>query len=191
MCKTDKRNDILTAAMELLAEQGFHGAPMALIAEKAGVGAGTIYRYFENRDVLIKDVYAMIHCLFVEFLMTRYPANRSVRERFFHIGKGIIGFFLQNPLKFRYTEQFHNSPYGIEFRKEKINNSSENFNFGHDIYEIGLKLQMIKPVPLPLFYDLAFAPIFWAIKDHHTDFIKIDEDLSETIVSACWDCIRI
>ena len=57
MAKTDKREDILRAALELIAEHGFHGAPMAMIAERAGVGAGTIYRYFENKDVLIAELY--------------------------------------------------------------------------------------------------------------------------------------
>jgi len=53
MTKPDKRDDIVRAALELIAENGFHGAPMAMIADKAGVGAGTIYRYFENKEVLI------------------------------------------------------------------------------------------------------------------------------------------
>ena len=30
---------------------------MAMIAERANVGAGTIYRYFESKDVLITELY--------------------------------------------------------------------------------------------------------------------------------------
>jgi len=52
MARRDKRDDIVQAALELIAENGFHGAPMAMIADRAGVGAGTIYRYFENKDLL-------------------------------------------------------------------------------------------------------------------------------------------
>jgi len=37
------------AALELIAEHGFHGVPAASIADQAGVGVGTIYRYFENK----------------------------------------------------------------------------------------------------------------------------------------------
>ncbi|MBU1171595.1 MAG: TetR/AcrR family transcriptional regulator [Proteobacteria bacterium] len=191
MCKTDKRDDILSAAMELMAEQGFHGAPMAMIADKAGVGAGTIYRYFENRDVLIRDVYHMIYDEFVSFLLNRYPTDRPVRECFFHIGKGIIDYLIRNPLKFRYTEQFHNSPYGLEFRKLKLSNDTGEFDFGRDLYYKGLKHQVIKEIPLPIFFDLAFAPIFWAVRDHHTGFVVIDDALAEVIVSSCWDSIRI
>ncbi len=32
----DKRLAILQAALELIAEQGFHGAPMAMVADRAG-----------------------------------------------------------------------------------------------------------------------------------------------------------
>ncbi len=55
--KSDKRCAIVRATLDLVAEQGFHGAPMALVAERAGVAAGTIYRYFESKDVLINEVF--------------------------------------------------------------------------------------------------------------------------------------
>ena len=57
MSSNDKREEIVRAALELIAENGFHGAPMAMIAERARVGAGTIYRYFENKDLLIAGLY--------------------------------------------------------------------------------------------------------------------------------------
>src|SRR5690348_2500554 len=49
MDKLDKRCAIIRATLELVAEHGFHGAPMALVAERSGVAAGTIYRYFESK----------------------------------------------------------------------------------------------------------------------------------------------
>ena len=52
-----KQDDILEAALELIAERGFHGAPISMIAKKAGVGEGTIYIYFENKDALINELY--------------------------------------------------------------------------------------------------------------------------------------
>jgi len=44
----DKRETILAAALELFVERGFYGTAVPEIAERAGVGAGTIYRYFES-----------------------------------------------------------------------------------------------------------------------------------------------
>ncbi|MEU1973406.1 helix-turn-helix domain-containing protein [Microbacterium sp. NPDC019599] len=46
------REKLLDAAAGLFAEQGVE-APFALIAERAGVGKGTLYRHFADRDAVI------------------------------------------------------------------------------------------------------------------------------------------
>ncbi|MDP3478689.1 MAG: TetR/AcrR family transcriptional regulator, partial [Desulfoprunum sp.] len=75
----DKRTAILKAAMELIAENGFHGAPTAMIATKACVGTGTIYRYFADKDVLIKEVFRDVEARLNQMLLAGYPAGQSVR----------------------------------------------------------------------------------------------------------------
>ncbi|MEQ9367019.1 MAG: helix-turn-helix domain-containing protein, partial [Leptospirales bacterium] len=52
-----KAQAILDASLELFAEKGYDGTAVPLIAEKAGVGAGTIYRYFESKEVLVNILY--------------------------------------------------------------------------------------------------------------------------------------
>jgi len=39
----DKRKAIVQATEKLIAEHGFHDAPMAMIVDSAGVGTDTIY----------------------------------------------------------------------------------------------------------------------------------------------------
>lgn len=48
-----QRERILSASQECFIEHGFHAASMASIAEKAGMSAGLIYRYFENKNAII------------------------------------------------------------------------------------------------------------------------------------------
>ena len=85
MKNSDKREEIMQAALELIAEQGFHGAPMAMIADRAGVGAGTIYRYFESKDALIAEIFNELEKKVVESLMQGYSRDRSLRDRFIHL----------------------------------------------------------------------------------------------------------
>ena len=191
MSKRDKREEILKAATELIAEQGFHGAPMALIAERARVGAGTIYRYFENRDVLIMEIHRQIYDRFEACLMANYQSDRPVRECYFHISSSMITYYTRNPLDFRYSEQFHNSPYGVEYRRSKLFDPEGDYDFCRDIYEKGRALQVIKDVPTAIFFDLAFGPIFWALRDHTTGFVTLNEDLASVIVASCWDSIKL
>ena len=53
----DKREAILDAALELFAERTFDGTAVPLIAERAGVAAGTIYRYFDSKEALVNALY--------------------------------------------------------------------------------------------------------------------------------------
>lgn len=48
-----QRGRILDAAQQCFIEHGFHGASIASIAETAGMSAGLIYRYFENKSAII------------------------------------------------------------------------------------------------------------------------------------------
>src|SRR5512137_438772 len=91
--KPEKRDEIIRAALELIAEQGFHGAPMAMIAERASVGAGTIYRYFENKDVLIKELYREVEGKLYAVLLDGYSTEKPFRERFLHLGTAMLQYF--------------------------------------------------------------------------------------------------
>jgi AcrR family transcriptional regulator len=51
------RNSILRAARELIAEGGFAGAQVSLIAVRAGVGVGSIYKHFPSRAELFAEIY--------------------------------------------------------------------------------------------------------------------------------------
>ncbi len=53
----DKRRRILDAALETFAARGYHGTAVPEVAEAAGVGTGTLYRYFENKEALVNEVY--------------------------------------------------------------------------------------------------------------------------------------
>jgi len=55
--RTNKRNLITNAAVDVFAEKGFHQARVADIARKAGVADGTIYLYFKNKEDLLLSVF--------------------------------------------------------------------------------------------------------------------------------------
>ncbi|MGV9803740.1 TetR/AcrR family transcriptional regulator [Mycobacterium sp. NPDC003449] len=46
---------VLTAARELLAEEGYQGTTVLAVSRRAGVGAPTIYRRWPSREALIED----------------------------------------------------------------------------------------------------------------------------------------
>jgi AcrR family transcriptional regulator len=189
MEKCDKRVVIIQAALELVAEQGFHGTPMASVAERAGVAAGTIYRYFESKDVLIRESYAELEKRLSVAVRENYPNGRPVRERFIHMLRVIVAYCIASPMEFRFLEQFHNSPYGVAHRREKIFGRHDN-DFCAELFDEGLQQQIIKDLPLPILFALTFGPIVDVCRDHILQFIELDDTLIVRTVEACWDAVK-
>lgn len=53
--KNQKRQDILTSARALFKDKGFHNTKMDEIAIAAGVGKGTLYEYFINKQDIFDE----------------------------------------------------------------------------------------------------------------------------------------
>ena len=190
MKSSDKRADVMQAALELMAEQGFHGAPMAEIAEKAGVGAGTIYRYFENKDVLITELFRELEQKLMAALREGYSAGKPIRERFLYLGTALLKYCIAHPLYFRYLEQYQNSPYGVSFRRDKILSKSGDNDIFKDLFEQGIAQQVLKDLPLFVLFALAFGPLISLARDHILGLAVLDDTLIRQTTEACWDGIK-
>jgi AcrR family transcriptional regulator len=51
--RTDRRDEILAAALSVFSEKGFEGAAVKEIAHRAGVAPGLLYHYFESKEDLL------------------------------------------------------------------------------------------------------------------------------------------
>lgn len=192
MSKEDKREAILQATLELVAKHGFHDAPCSLIAKRAGVAAGTIYRYFENKDVLINELYRELETKISAAILTDYSLEKPFRERFVHLVTGLLTYFIAAPLEFKYIEQFHNSPYGVAFRKDRMLTQPEGKSCSAyaELFQQGVAQQVIKDLPLVLLFDLAFGPVISVARNHILGFVQLDNALIQQIAEACWDSLK-
>ena len=189
MEQLQKREAVMRATLELVGEHGFHGSPMAAIAVRAGVAAGTIYRFFASKDTLIKEIYTSLEGEILAAVTADYPSERPVRERFLHIGRRLVGFFITSPLQFRFLEQFHNSPYGVACRRDRAFGRKDK-NIITELMEDARNQQVIKDLPLPILHALTFGPLIDVCRDHILEFITLDDSLVERTVAACWDAVR-
>jgi AcrR family transcriptional regulator len=187
---SDKRSDVMQAALELIAERGFHGAPMAEIARKAGVAAGTIYRYFESKDVLITELHRELEDRIVAALRHGYPSGRPLRERFLYLIGTLLRYLIAHPLHFRYMEQYFNSPYGISLHRDRLLGKPGSHDILMDIFKQGVEAQIIKEFPKAVLFSLAFGPMLSLLRDHIVGFVTLDDDLIGRISEASWDAIK-
>lgn len=107
---TTKRDAVLDAALELFEERTFYGTAMPLVAARAGVGAGTIYRYFESKEVLANELFRFWKG---ELALTLGPAAAaaSAAEGFELYWGGLTDFALSQPTAFAFLETHRHQPY--------------------------------------------------------------------------------
>jgi AcrR family transcriptional regulator len=77
----DKRGALLAAALELFTERTFDGTAMPAVAERAGVGVGTIYRYFPSKEQLALDLFLRHHQGLAEALAEAQRPAKGLRAK--------------------------------------------------------------------------------------------------------------
>jgi AcrR family transcriptional regulator len=105
---SDKRDAILKATLSLVSENGFHGTPMSRIAKEAGVSAGIIYHYFDNKEDLIDELYKKLKIDLAQAMMDGYSEDLPLHERFCRIWRNTIRYYLVHPQETAFMEQYAN-----------------------------------------------------------------------------------
>ncbi len=109
--KSDKREAILEAALDLFVERGFFGTAVPEIADKAAVGAGTIYRYFESKEALVNAIYRQQKQRFAHVVLDDFPAAAPTREQFRTMWMRMASFATENIKAFIFMELHHHQRY--------------------------------------------------------------------------------
>lgn len=192
--QNDKCCAIMTAALELVAVQGFHGTPISQIAKQADVGVGSIYRYFADKDELIHAIHARLDERLIQDLSQGGDTGLSDQKRFIQLVGKLIRYLISNPLEFKFLEQYYNSPFGIEKKREKFGENNvagceANKAFFNILFNGAGKT--IKDLPQPLIHALAFGPVIFLVRDHLAGLIELDEVLIRKTAEGCWDAIKI
>ncbi len=185
--KTDKRTVLMQAAMELIADQGFHGTPTSQIAKKAGTGVGTIYRYFKDKDELIEEIHAKVHGIFVTTFVENYDPKLPVRENYLRIFTALTRLFIANPFEIKFMEQYYNSPYGVaKKRAEEVECEKPLFAF----FNQGKDQQVIKDLPFEILMGLSLGPVLFMVRDHLNGFVDLNDEMIGACVEATWESVK-
>ncbi|MDH3598871.1 MAG: TetR family transcriptional regulator [Candidatus Tectomicrobia bacterium] len=104
-----RRDAILHAALELFAQQSFAATPVPMIAERAGVGTGTIYRYWSGKEELVNDLYRFCKRALAAYL--DIPPHLSARQTFGAWWQHLLAFAEENPDAFEFLEAHKHQPY--------------------------------------------------------------------------------
>lgn len=124
-----KKKDILTASVQIFAEKGFHAAGIADIAQKLGMGHGTFYRYFKNKEDIFDSAVNEILKEIVSIAINEKPDGAETIEDYkaqlFRIGEKLFQLFLEDDSMARIL--FFESQ-SVSAIQKKISNSMQIFD---------------------------------------------------------------
>ncbi|WNG32644.1 TetR/AcrR family transcriptional regulator [Archangium violaceum] len=183
----EKEEAIVQAMLELVAEHGFHGTSTDMIASRAGVGAGTIYRYFATKDELILRVYDRIKGDGGSQIFKGDDLELPLRERLRRVWRNTAQALLTQRSAFFFLEQFYNSPYVKQVPPETLERFARPMG---QLLEAAVRAQVVREMSQALFEALFFAPVMMLVRMHHLGQVVLDDSLLERTFEGCWNAIR-
>ena len=147
--KNKKRRDIAIACTELLLEKGIKNLTITEIAKTAGIGKGTVYDYFNNKEEIVFEIIRNFIEEHHRYLLSQSDKRTSTKQKIFYL----FDFFLSEFKSYEkhldvyreYLSVTLSSKFSpmLEFNKEC---SGFIKNILEDIIEEGIKKGEIKDV---------------------------------------------
>ena len=183
----DKRECILSAALELFAEKGFHGTAVPEIAQKAGVAAGTIYRYFASKEAIVNAVYQRHKQQLLASVMAEFPFDAAARPQIHHFIASIFAFARKHPLAFKFLELHHHAPY-LDDKSRAVEASVVAMANGFvEQHERG---KVLRKAPEGVLAGLVWGAVVGLVRAGWESRAELSPKAEAAFEEAIWDAVR-
>ncbi len=195
---TEKKVKIVETTIELVGKQALEKLTTAKIARVAGVGEGTIYRHFESKEELIDIAAEFAASVIRENIIQNYKPNVPVGQQFVDFCRDFIQSGQTNQSSHEYLFHYMKSPQGFAYRKTmypQLNEAPATAKpFFYPLNAILTQARQegqVKDVPLQILAIMTISSLVFVVGDSAAGLLKLDHKLIESIVTACWDTVRI
>jgi len=105
---------VLDAALAVFTERTYGGAAVPQVAERAGIGVGTIYRSFAGKEELANGVYRRAKQAMLDHLvasLVALPTDATSRQRVGAVWSGLAAYAVADPDGFAFLEHQQHASY--------------------------------------------------------------------------------
>ncbi len=180
----DKQEQILQAALKLFVENGFHGTPTSRIAKEAGVSNGTLFHYYKTKDELVVALYIHIKTNLTGCIDNARIEGETIKSSFKRMYISSMYWAIGNPVEFRFTQQFHSSPYLSMVSHEEILRQTR---YLMDFMQEAINARVLKPLPVDMLFTLISSHISGI--NEYLVASKVDNEKQKEIIDQSFDLI--
>ena len=181
-----KREQIMQGALELFIEQGFHGTSVQMIADRVGIAAGSLYRYFQGKDQLIHQLYRMSVEMMVEKLFHGVQLTEvnfsTYRRLWLNASSGIQSH--NHVILFK--DLYERSPFLTAEDKVWAQVRWQPLD---DFFQAGIDIGLFRAMPPCLLGALSLATVQCVMHEHKFYDFELTDDLKEQMAAASWKAI--
>lgn len=94
---SDRRRDLLHAAIRVFARKGFHASRVGDIAEEAGVAHGLLYHYFRSKEDVLETIFRATWSNLVQETERIEALGEPVRQQLHAVASMYLGSWLEDP----------------------------------------------------------------------------------------------
>jgi AcrR family transcriptional regulator len=182
-----KKHDIYTTTLSLIVKQGLHNTPMSAIAKESNAAIGTIYHHFKNKEELVQALYAEIHHELEEAVIQEEIDAKNFKLEFKALMLKIFKFFIQNPDKFNFLQQYEHSPFGSDTAELE---SNIEYPILPDFFKFGQEKRLIKMLPLSLITNMVYTNITMLVRLQLSKKVDLNREMLELVINNCWMMIK-
>jgi AcrR family transcriptional regulator len=183
----DKRQAILDAALALMVERGFHGTAVPLVAEKAGVGAGTIYRYFESKEALVNELYRALKRDLTSHILTDFPVQAPARQQFHAFWTRLDSWFQAHPDAFAFLELHSHRAY---LDKESQAVEKQLMELGASFLRFTQAKGEVKPIDPMVLISVVFGAFVCLVRMGSEGKLALSPEAMAAGEQCAWEAIR-
>ncbi|MBE4395664.1 TetR/AcrR family transcriptional regulator [Vibrio parahaemolyticus] len=183
----DKRDQILAAAEQLIAESGFQGLSMQKLANEAGVAAGTIYRYFSDKEHLLEEVRLNVAKRIASAVQAGVNDDMPLKERYRTMWLNIWNLAGSNLNAISNRVQYDSLPCTTRSKAWELERKM--FAQVDRLFNQGKEEGVFKPLDNEVLSGLSFEASVALARKHALGFYQLDDDALEAAIEASWDAI--
>ena len=187
-----KREAILQATIDVVAQQGIADSPTIQIAKEAGAAELTLFRLFGNKKKLLQQTYEEVNQRFRDKCRDEIEKQKDVEQKLVALLTTAINFSRQHPNELAYFQQYINSSEGLMQRPDF------RYELGEDVSEYplvaildeGKARGIFKNLPMTALMGLAAAPMIMFLREEQIRKIKHTESDLDLLIQACLQAVK-
>src|SRR5262245_12458598 len=161
--RPDRRESLLEAALACFVERGFYGTAMPQIAAQASVAPGTIYHYFDSKEVLVNTLYRSWKGVVAQRVLKAFPQDASPREQFRVMWHEMIAFAREQPAAFAFIE-LHNHASYLDDESRAVDRNLKDFARG--VIQFAQMQGLLKPLDATVLMELILGAFVGMMRVH-------------------------